>query len=80
MTGWTLESVRALVYVANNYTWADEDAIIVVKIQNYTIDRELGHSSALRLLAMRPTILALHEAMYITQHGQPPPLALPKAP
>jgi hypothetical protein len=81
VTGWRFHALRALIYTFNNYTWeSDVGAPIVVKIQNSTIDQELGHSAPLRLLATRPTILALAETMYIDENGHAPPLALPGAP
>jgi hypothetical protein len=81
VTGWTFHPLRALVYTFNNYTWeSDVGSPIVVKIQNSTIDQELGHNATLRLLSTRPAILAIAESTYIAQHGHAPPLALPGVP
>ena len=68
VTGWKFQSLRAMIYTFNNYTWeSDVGAPIVVKIQSSTIEQELGHNATLRLLATRPTILGLEESLYITQ-------------
>ena len=77
VTGWHMVPLRSLLYGFRNYTWQGDDGVpLIVRIQNQHIDDELTHSGALRMFALKPTLLNCQESCYVHVNRQPPPLAI----
>ena len=80
VTGLQMVQLRSLLYAFRNYTWQGDDGVpLVVRIQNQHMDHELAHDGALRMCALKPTLLNYQESCYVQQNRQPSPLAIAPA-
>ena len=77
VTGWQMVPLRSLLYGFRNYTWQGDDGVpLIVRIQNQHIDDKLTHSAALRMFALKPTLLTHDKSAHVHVNRQLPPLAI----
>ena len=74
--GWNQTEVRHNTFYGLDGLLGDDGVPLIVRIQNHHIDVELTHSAALRMFALKPTLLTDDESAYVHVNRQPPPLAI----